>query len=318
SDLQGNVVAGRSMEFGVELKSELAIHQRNENFKTQVFQGKQGLSWQSKYGYVGLTAFVRNIITEGMNEKGLSYGALWFPGAEYSTIDFSNNLKTIPLEILGNWILGNFATVDEVRLALQDIQIWAHEIPGINQVPPLHLAMHDSSGKSLVVEFLEGEMKIYENPLGILTNAPQFTWHLTNLRNYIHLSATNPEPIKIKGTVIGPLGKGSGLLGIPGDWTPPSRFVRIATYSSLVAKVKNPKENANLAFHLLNTVDIPYGAIRSEENDQFTYTQWVTVKDLNNRIFYYRTYEDPRIQLVKFSELEFGEDRQTEYLPLLP
>ena len=84
----------------------------------------------------------------------------------------------------------------------------------------------DTQGKSIVIEFIEGEMKIFENPLGIITNAPTFDWHMTNLRNYVNLSAVTIPNKKIEDLDFAALGAGSGMIGLPGDFTPPSRFVR--------------------------------------------------------------------------------------------
>ena len=112
------------------------------------------------------------------------------------------------------------------------------------------------------------------------------------MSNNIILTAVNKKISHFDGTVIDPTGQGTGLLGIPGDWTPPSRFVKIALLKDFVKKTKTAKENINLAFHLLNSVDIPYGAIRTIDGKDFDYTQWIVVKDLSNKTFSYRTYKN--------------------------
>lgn len=307
-DQQGQFVAARSMEFAVYLESELVIQPRGEK------KSVQGYSWTSRYAYIGITALTRDIISDGMNEKGLSYGALWFPGAEYP--ELNGKQKTIPLDVLGDWILGNFATVDEVVQALSQIQVSTRSIPKLGMVPALHLALHDRSGKSLVVEFIEGNMLLIDNPIGVLTNAPRFSWQVTNLANYINLTALNKGPIDLNGTVIGPIGQGSGLLGIPGDWTPPSRFVRISAYQNLVEKAPGPSQNVTLAFHLLNTVDIPYGAIKPLDGKGYNYTQWVVVKDLAGGNFYYRTYENQNIKKFTLADQKIEQGSEVQYLPL--
>ncbi len=280
-DVKDNVVIGRSMEFSVPLESEIVIHPKGEKMD------KNGFTWTNKYTYLAVTAFVREIVTDGMNEKGLSYGALWFPTAKYPKTDPSK--KTLSIEALGDWLLGSFATVQEVKEAIQKVNLIGLKIPKIEEVPPLHLSIHDRSGDNLVVEFIDGNIEICDNVVGVLTNAPQFSWHVINLANYIDLTPYNMASINLEGTVIGPLGQGSGLLGIPGDWTPPSRFVRISTFKNIVDKAKTPTENVNLAFHLLNTVDIPYGAVRSQDG-MYNYTQWTVVKDLKNNVLHYRAY----------------------------
>jgi len=159
-------------------------------------------------------------------------------------------------------------------------------------------------GRSLVVEFIDGEMQISDNPIGVLTNAPKFDWHTTNLRNYINLSSINKGPATLDGTVLDPTGQGSGLLGLPGDWTPPSRFVRMALLKGFVKKPKTASLNVNLALHFLNNVDIPYGAVQENKGQEFDYTQWAIVKDLSNGVLYYRVYKNLNVQSVNFEEMK--------------
>lgn len=306
-DQKGMIVVGRSMEFAVPLDSEIAIYPAGETIN------KNGFSWTIQYGFIGITAFSRDILSDGMNEAGLSFGALWFPSAKYPTP--KKGSTPLPIEAFGEWILGNFKSVDDVRAALAKVQILAQTVPRIQSIPPLHFSIHDKTGKSLVVEFINGKMEITDNFVGVLTNAPKFSWHVTNLSNYIHLTSFNNPSIDLNGTVIGPIGQGSGLLGIPGDWTPPSRFIRIAAYKNLVQKAPNPRKNATLAFHLLNTVDIPYGAIRPANGEGLNYTQWVVVKDLKNNLLYYRTYDDLNQRKISLSEALKG-NKKAQFLKL--
>ncbi len=298
----GSMINGRSMEFGTPLNSTLVFCPKNIEVRTSVFDNQRGLSWTSKYAYIGVGAFLPDIICDGVNEQGLSFGELWLPGTQYPRIMMNDPSVTIPLEDIGRWVLGSFATVEEVQDALQRVRIWAHPVPVINSVPPLHFAIHDKSGKSIVIEFIQGVMKITKNDVGVLTNAPEFSWHQTNLRNYINLSAMNAGSINCNGTVLNPTGQGTGMLGIPGDWTPPSRFVRIALIKDFVKRARDSQEGINLAFHLLNTVDIPYGGIQSTDG-KFDFTQWVVVKDLSQGDLYYRTYGDLNYQKVSLKEL---------------
>jgi len=123
----------------------------------------------------------------------------------------------------------------------------------------MHIAVHDAAGKNLVIEFIDGEVKVYDNPLGVMTNRPDFEWQINNLRNYINLDAHDRKDKMLNGLKIEPTGVGSGLLGLPGDWTPPSRFVRLAYSLDAALPVKDAAESVNLAEHLLNIVDIPKG-----------------------------------------------------------
>ena len=131
----------------------------------------------------------------------------------------------------GNWLLGNFASVDEVKANFDKVVLAPVVLDAIKQVPPVHFVVQDRSGKAVVIEPLNKSLKIYDNPLGVLTNSPTFDWHMTNLRNYVNLSATNVPPLNLGGVTLAQFGQGSGLRGLPGDFTPPSRFVRAVAFS---------------------------------------------------------------------------------------
>lgn len=283
----GAVVVGRSLEFALELRSRIHLYRPD--------QSDAG----ARYAYIGVDALGLPFITDGMNEKGLSAGFLWMPGSRYETA--GSGKESVEISKLGAWILSRFASVDEARKGLESISVTDSFIEEMKMVPPLHLSLHDASGESLVVEFIDGKKRIYQNPCGVMTNAPTFDWHITNLRNYLNLSAGNAEPIRIKGTVLAPPGQGSGFLGIPGDWTPPSRFVRTAAMIRYAETPENPSEAVNLAEHILNAVDIPRGDIR-DESGSMDYTQWAVIKDLKNRKFYFRSYRDIAIKVVHFDE----------------
>lgn len=299
----GSFVVGRSLEFASELETILSIHSAGESHSSKAPNGEKSIQWTSKYGYIGTNAFGQPFVVDGLNEAGLSYGALWLPGTEYQIITSSDGSKALDLMDLGDWILSNFATVKEVKAALKRIKVWGHVIPPLTIIPPIHMILHDASGNSLVVEFIKGEMKVYDNPIGVATNCPTFDWQITNLQNYTHLNAKNAGSININGITINPPGEGSGMIGIPGDWTPPSRFIKIATYLRFVQQAQNSLEGVNLAQHLLNTVDIPKGTIQNKDSNEGDFTQWIVIKDLTNRVFYFRSYNDLSLKAIHFLHL---------------
>ena len=155
------------------------------------------------------------------------------------------------------WVLGNFATVDEVKAALAGVHVWGKPIGPLKLLLPLHASVHDASGRSIVLEFTREGPKVYDNGPGVLTNSPTFDWHETNLRNFVNLKAMSAGPIRVGAAVLSPLDSGSGLLGIPGDWTPPSRFVRIAAMKYFAGTPLNAQGGVVLAEHLLGSVAIP-------------------------------------------------------------
>ena len=304
----GDSVIGRSMEWGADLHSRLVVHPRGEKRQSPAPGGKQGLSWTSKLGYVGVDANGLDVSVDGMNEKGLSFGLLWLPDCtRYPDISDDQAGSAIDLTELGAWTLGNFETVDQVKEALGKVKVFASPVPSFGGVPTAHIALHDAAGNNLVVEFVDGQQKIYDNKIGVLTNSPTFDWHQTNLRNYLFVHPDNVKALKVDRTVLSSPGQGSGFLGIPGDWTPPSRFVRTAAMIAFAYKVKQPSEGVNLAEHILNAVDIPRGTIRENVNgaEYSDYTQWALIKDLGNQKNYYRSYDNLGLKVLDLKKLSF-------------
>ena len=294
------VVNGRSMEFPVDLKSEVLIVPRGVQ---HVATDNKGISWTSKYGFLGINAFgLKDSFVEGFNEKGLTVGGLMFTGAQYQKAAPG---RSVPVDLLCTWILGNYATVDEVKAALPKVTFCDTNIKKLKGMG-MHFAMHDTAGKNLVIEFIGGQMKVYDNPIGVMTNRPEFDWQLTNLRNYINLDHQDMDTRMLDGVKIESTGVGSGMLGLPGDWTPPSRFVRITICKDASLKPSNAKEAINLAEHLLNIVDIPKGVIKEKPAPFITmygYASWVIIKDLTNKVLYYKTYDNSAwksVDLKKF------------------
>jgi choloylglycine hydrolase len=302
----GSVVIGRSMEFPIDLKSEVCVVPRGQQFSIINKAGIKGLSWTSKYGFIGVNAFkLKDTYVEGINEKGLAIDGLMFTGSVYQPVKEG---KYIPLDKLAAWTMGNFATVAEVKKALAETNIAASEINKLKDMG-LHIAFHDAVGKNIVVEFINGKAKIYDNPLGVMTNRPDFEWQTNNLRNYINLDARDKKDKTVNGLKIEPTGVGSGMLGLPGDWTPPSRFVRLAYSIDAALPTKNAPETITLAMHLLNIVDIPKGVIKENPEPMvklYGIAQWVVIKDLTNKVLYYKTYENPTWKAVDMKKFNLN------------
>ncbi|MFA4982524.1 MAG: choloylglycine hydrolase family protein [Candidatus Omnitrophota bacterium] len=300
----GSVVIGRSMEFPTELHSRIVAVPRGRQFTSIGDKGVKGLTWTNKYGFLGVEALnIKDGYVEGINEKGLAYDALMFTGAEYQP---TLPGKFVTIIDLCSWIMGNFATVDEAKAALPSINVAGITLKEMHGQLDLHIALHDASGKNLVVEFIGGKVNVYDNPLGVMTNRPDFPWQMNNLRNYINLDANDRKDRTINGAKIAPTGVGSGMLGLPGDWTPPSRFVKISYCVDAAQPAKDSAEAVNQAEHLLNSVDIPKGVIK-EHPAPFVkmegFAQWVVIKDLTNLVLYYKTYDNTswkKVDMKKF------------------
>lgn len=308
-------VNGRSLEFAMDLETQLKVFPRGMQFSSKSPNKKKGIEWTSKYGYLSAAIFDSNLTLDGLNEKGLSFGFLWLPGTEYMEASSHQSKKALDFADLGNWILGNFSTISELKKELSRVFIWGHSVPPLSGTPPVHVAVHDRLGNHLVIEFIKGEMKVYDNPNTVLTNYPPFDWQLMNLQNYIGLNSLNAPPVVLKGEALNGVGQGSGFLGMPGDWTPPSRFVRMTTWLRFAQVPADRLEGVNLAEHLLNAVDIPLGGIKATNGDQ-DYTQWIVIKDLTNREFYFRSYRDLGLKFIDLKKLDFSSGRPQKSIPI--
>jgi len=322
ADIDNSVVIGRSMEFGEDLGSQILVGGRGTKKQSAAPDSpKGGLSWKAKYGYVGLNVAkldLPKLICDGMNEKGLSIGALWLPGYTQYSPTVSNKAQALEVKDFTNWVLGNFATVAEVKTGLTGVQIWGGSLT--NSQIPIHFSIHDASGESAVLEFLEDNTqgKWQVNTVGVLTNAPPFAWQLSNIGNYAGLSSVDAVPITIGGTPYPPPGHGSGMRGVPGDSTPPSRFIRLLFQKQFATQQANNTDTISQALHLLNTVDIPVGtsAAKNEQNPSKgndDYTQWVVVKALTARTFSYRTAANPTLMQINFDELDLSNPCEEPY-----
>jgi choloylglycine hydrolase len=173
-------------------------------------------------------------------------------------------------------------------------------------VQPFHWIVYDKSGKSIVIEPLKGKLVVTDNPIGVLTNSPNFDWHMTNLRNYIALRPLDVPPVTFDGKTFQGFGLGSGMLGLPGDFTPPSRFVRAAVFSGTAFKAPDAKAGIFNGFHILNDFDIPYGVAREKADgtvhaDQTLFT---VMRDPQNLQVYYKSYEDQTIRMVDLKRFD--------------
>lgn len=309
----GNIMIGRSMEFGVDLKYDLIVVPRNKLFFSPSPVSNSGLKWETKYGYLAVACMGMDFgVSDGMNEKGLSVSVLWYESdMVYQTVGQADSSKALAQAMYSDWVLGNFATVDEVREATAMVKVFMYSDPDKMKAPlTVHFIVYDAIGGCIVVEYDKGLCNIYENPLGIMTNSPSLPWHYTNLRQYIGLDNTNPIPVKAGGFSFTPTGHGDGMFGIPGDYTPPSRFVRLAMFEKFVTKQPDATTNLTLCQHVINSFTIPFGIIVDKDADGNVVasesTQWVTFRDLSNRIFYFKTYENPSLRKIDLNGLDFS------------
>jgi choloylglycine hydrolase len=279
----GSVIQARTEEWGAfNLESELMVIPRGTEFTGLTPDGKPGLKWKATYGVVSFNALGQASTIDGMNEKGLACSVLYLPrDTQFSPYDPVKASSTIGPQDVANWILTTQTDVEGVREYLPKINVVPVKEKGLGDIPPpIHFLVSDRTGKTIVIQYVHGKVNIYDNPVGVLTNSPEFPWHLTNLNNYIGLTAGAKQEIKVGELELSPFGVGTGMLGLPGDFSPPSRFVRAVAYRNTVRPLESGYEGAMEALRILNNFDIPSGAVSPPAelptDDTLGSTQWTT------------------------------------------
>ena len=176
--------------------------------------------------------------------------------------------------------------------------------PALGFPAPIHILVVDEAGKAIVLEWHEGALRIFDAPLGVVTNAPTYDWHETNLRNYVNLSPVALPAKKIESLDFGPLGGGSGMIGLPGDFTPPSRFVRAVAFTQTARPTGDGPETVYEALRILDNFNVPLGAAEGSDNDEAhggtkgmrSSTIWTSVWDIRNKHLYYHTQHNRRLR----------------------
>jgi choloylglycine hydrolase len=310
----GSVIVARTMEFAADIQSNVIVIPRQKDYVGMAPGNQPGLHWKSKYGVTGTNGFDMPAVVDGLNEKGLAVAIFYFPDyAKYQKVTKAED-AIAPWE-LPTFLLGTCANVKEAVEAVQSIRVVEVVQKDMGLTPPCHFMVADASGRYVVLEYVNGELNVHDNPLGVITNAPSFDWHLTNLRNYVNLSVTNVPPVAISGIKLASLGQGSGMLGLPGDFTPPSRFIRAVAFSQSALPVATAHDGVLQAFHILNQFDIPKGAARGVEQGKMVadYTLWTSVSDLKNLRYHFRTFDNSRIRMVDLKKMDLDAKEVTTF-----
>ncbi len=308
-------VYGRTMEFGIPLDSMLMATPRNYAFQGIGIDGKpgSGLNWTSKYAVAGMNGLGVPIFADGMNEKGLMGGMLNAPfTAEYQDVSHANSANSISSIQVLQYALTNFATVDEARAGFEKIFVNRSTVPQYNNSTfPLRYTLHDSNGKSIVIEYLKGELVITDNPIGVMTNDPAFGEQLNNIGQFANLTnIEQPSPV-IDGVTYRSPSSGNGLHGLPGDYLSPSRFIRALFLSKSVPTTYTTIEQVNAAWHILGSFDIPPGAITLPASNPYgggvggiEITEWSVVADNKNMTYNVKMFETTNIYSFDLKKID--------------
>lgn len=303
-------IQARTIEWAYgELKSEYVIIPRGERLRSFTPTGVNGLKFTSRYGVVGLSVVEKEFIAEGINEAGLSAGLFFFPDyGDYVPYNAKLNDTTLADLQVVQWMLTQFATIDEVRSAVEGVRI-----VGLEPNAVVHWRIGEPNGRQVVMEIVGGKAHFYDNKVGVITNAPGFEWHIANLSNYVNLRPGSATNYTLGGVVLKPLGGSSAMHGLPGDFSSPSRFVRAAFFRNTAPQREDGIDTILQAFHLLNNFDVPIAMEAPNETKLPSATHWTSAIDLSERTVYYRTAYNSTIRCIDLRDIDFATVRYNSY-----
>lgn len=307
-----SLIAARTIDWSrEEMDNIYVVVPRGHTVKSFLPDGSAGgLEFTNRFGFVGLGVEAPEFVIDGTNEAGLSAGLFYFPSyGEYVKYDAQYDSQTLADFQVVSWILSQFSTIDQVKEAIKDVRIVNID----SRAATVHWRIIESSGREVVLEIIDGVPQFYENEIGVLTNAPGFNWMTTNLNNYVNLMPGTAGPTEmitpLADVTLTAFGSGSGFLGIPGDMTPPSRFVRASFFQSYSLTRDTGYDSILQAFHILNNFDVPLGiqfARGKSPTDMPSATQWTIATDITNRKIYYHTMYNRTIRMIDMDAIDFA------------
>lgn len=284
----------RTMDFSFELDASAVFIPRNYKFDSLV----QGTNFTTKYSFIGAGKDVSGyIFADGLNEKGFAIASLYFEKNAHYNERLEKNSLNISSTDMVSWALGNVASVTEFQKKYRELNVVNIINPLLNVNVPLHWIVSDKSGDTGVLEITKEGSKFYQNPVGVMTNSPEFPWHINNLNHYTNLQPTEHSSKQYGDFVTVSDGPGSGALGLPGDYTAASRFIRTAFLRQYSDHSDGAKKGVTSIIHVLNSVDIPKEAKITKKGIS-DYTQYKGIMDLNNLSYYLIAYDDTKLTRV--------------------
>jgi len=310
----GATIVARTVEWALSdaHHDRVGVFGRGRQWVAQTPSGRDGKEWTGRYGFVSLTAYGQPYGPDAMNEVGLYVGVYYFPGF-YSPAPYdpAERARTASVGDFMQWLLSSFSTVAEVRAHLGEVRVVDVVDPRFGGAAlPFHWKVADPTGAAIVIEITSGgRVDVFDAYLGVITNSPTYDWHLTNMRNYIGLSPAPASPLTIEGLPLAPFGGGSGLIGLPGDFTPPSRFVRAAALTALTRPLASSIDAVFEAFRILDSFNITVGATAPaghQATDIVSATQVTTACDLSTRTLYFHSMHNRQVRAIRLDDIDFG------------
>ena len=303
----GSTISARTIDWAnAETNNIYTVVPRGHESKSFLPDGSQnGLQFTAKYGYVGLGPERPEFVVDGTNEMGLNAELFYFPDyGEYQPYEETlRNMTLADLQVV-SWILANFASIDELKNNINNVRIVGIEPTSSTT----HWRITEPNGRVVVMEIINGMPTFHEDNIGAIANSPNFDWQKINLNNYVNLAPGSAGPTKLGPDTLKSFSGGTGMLGLPGDFSSASRFVRAAFLSNWVIQQPDAQNTVQQAFHILNNFDVPLGldfAPGKAKTNMPSATQWTIASDLKNKVIYYHTMFNRTIRKIDMTAINF-------------
>lgn len=316
----GSVVVARTVEWALNdaHHDRLVLFPRGKQYTALTPQGATGATWMGRNGFISVTAYGQDYGPDGVNEHGFYVGMYYFPGfASFAPFDPAQSARSLSVGDFMQWMLSSFSSVDEALAHLADVTVVNVDDPRFGGAPlPFHWKLADPSGRCVIIEIIDGgTVHVHEAVLGVVTNSPTYDWHLTNLRTHLGISPAPSTPITLDGVTLTPFGGGSGIRGLPGDYTPPSRFVRATALVAAARQLDTADDAVFEAFRILDSFNITVGVTAPaghQATDIESATQITTVSDLANRRLYFHTMGNRQVRSIDLAAIDWASVQQQE------
>lgn len=293
----GDSYFGRNLDLEISFGEEVVVTPRDYEFK---FRKMKSLSHH--YAITGMATVQDDypLYFDGANEEGLGMAGLNFDGPCHYFPEDSEKDNVTPFEFIP-YVLGQCKNVSEAKEMIKNLNLVNINFSEKFPLSPLHWLIADKSGDSIVVESTKKGLNVYDNPVGVLTNNPEFPQQLNNLSNYQSVSPAQPTNTIAPGAKLELYSRGLGTHMLPGGMDSESRFVKETFTKMHAPKGKDELENITNYFHLLHAVEQQKGLDEVAPNT-FEYTIYSDGVDLTTGTFYYTTYENNQINAVKLDQ----------------
>lgn len=283
---------GRNLDLEYSYEESVVITPRYFPFKF-----RKEREFPKHYAIIGM-AYVEGeypLYYDATNEEGLSMASLSFPGNAVYKCEQDDKYNVAPFEIIP-WVLGQCHSVKEARILLEKTNLIKLAYNKVLPLTALHFMVSDKD-ESIVVEPMSDGLHVYDNPVKVLTNNPEFPYHLHHLNDYMNLTRKVPMNHFAKKLPLESYSRGMGAIGLPGDLSSASRFVRAAFTKWNALEGENETECVSQFFHILGSVEQQKGCVQLEKGD-YEYTVYSSCCNTDKGIYYYKTYHNSRINAV--------------------